>query len=379
MPVCFAKEMEIRIDHANLMKNNGVICTMRERDIQLYIGGVNTTIIEAMQIINKNTKGLLFITDEQKKLLGCVSDGDIRRWLIKTGNLDAKVELFMVKEPIVIMKSDIGTEKDVMRKHDVHVIPVVDNKYILIDIIVDKEDARINNSELRDVSLVIMAGGKGTRLSPYSHILPKPLIPIGEKTITEHIIDRFKNFGCNKVDMIVNYKKSLIETYFEDDTIPYDIGFIKEERFCGTGGGLKLLEGKYKDTFFLSNCDVLIDEDYSDILKFHRDRKNIITLVCAVKNVIIPYGTIELSGEGKPISLTEKPEYSFMTNTGLYVLEPSFLSKIPSDTFIHITDIIQKCIDEGENVGIYPIAEDNWMDMGQLEELEKMKHKLSVE
>ena len=145
----------------------------------------------------------------------------------------------------------------------------------------------------------------------------------------------------------------------------------------GTGGGLRLLEGKYSSSFFMSNCDILVEEDYGKILRYHRENKNIVTMVCAKKNLIIPYGTVRVSDEGQALMLDEKPELSFVTNTGLYVLEPEFLQEIPQNVFIHITDIIQKCIDEKKRVGVYLISEDHWMDMGQLDELERMRKQLT--
>lgn len=365
-------------------KNNAncvykMVKKMKKEHIQWHIGTKNTTIVEAMKIIDKNSQGLMFILDNTEKLIGCVTDGDIRRWLIKTGDLDATVDKLMIKNPKYVSSKNRNKAKKIMDENYIHVLPVVDDDYRIVDIIVDTHYEIIKNNNLNNTPLVIMAGGKGTRLYPYTKVLPKPLIPIGEKTITELIIERFRDFGCCNVEMIVNYKKHFIESYFEDDDNPYNIHFIEEKDFCGTGGGLKLLEGRHKGAFFLSNCDVLIEEDYSDILEFHRENNNIVTMVCALKNVTIPYGTVELSDSGKPLNLTEKPEVNFMTNTGLYVLEPRFIDKIPKNTFIHITDVIQQCINDGENVGVYPISEESWMDMGQLEEMEKMKRKLSVD
>ena len=223
-----------------------------------------------------------------------------------------------------------------------------------------------------------MAGGKGTRLYPYTQILPKPLIPIGDKTITEHIMDRFIEHGCDKFTMIVNYKKHFIRSYFIENEEQRNIEFINEDEFLGTGGGLKLLENKMQSTFFMTNCDILVEEDYSEILKYHKIQRNIITMVCAVKNMTIPYGTVDIREDGSVIGLKEKPEFTFITNTGFYVIEPELLRLIPENTFIHVTDLIQQCIEEEKKVGVYKISEDKWLDMGQLDELERMKEKLNV-
>ena len=149
-----------------------------------------------------------------------------------------------------------------------------------------------------------------------------------------------------------------------------------EEEFAGTAGGLRLLKYKITSTFFMTNCDILLEEDYAAIHDYHKANKNIITLVCALKKEIIPYGTVITDEDGRIKKLKEKPEFEFLTNTGFYIIEPELLDEIPENTFIHITDVIQKCMDKGLNVGVYPVNENAWMDMGQMEELEKMLKRL---
>ena len=158
--------------------------------------------------------------------------------------------------------------------------------------------------------------------------------------------------------MIVNYQKNFIKSYFMDNENKHDITFVEEPEFWGTAGGLKLIESKYQETVFVTNCDILIDANYADILKFHKEQKNIITMVCAMKKMVVPYGTVELAEDGNVLSLREKPEFDFITNTGLYLIEPEFLARIPENTFVHITDVIQSCIDAGCRVGVFPIDED---------------------
>ena len=225
-----------------------------------------------------------------------------------------------------------------------------------------------------NVPVVIMAGGKGTRLLPLTQVLPKPLVTVDDRTITEIIMDQFSQFGCRQFDMIVNYKKALIKAFFADFDKDYDITFTDEQEFLGTGGGIKLLEGKYDDSFFLTNCDILIEEDYGDILRKHRKDQDIITIVCAVKTFTVPYGTVEVDDRGCVRAFVEKPSQTHMVNTGLYVINPRFLDYIPANKFIHITSVIERCIESGEKVGIYPVQAGNWWDMGQMKELEKMRN-----
>lgn len=341
-----------------------------------YLIDTNSSILDAVQQIDRNSKGIVYVAN-RKELVGVITDGDVRRYLLKGGNLNDNVLKIANMRPIYMKE---GNEKNVyeeMKNSKIRSIPIINSSKQIIKIYFDDELVEKKKHKL-NIPVVIMAGGKGTRLYPYTQILPKPLIPIGDKTITEHIMDRFKDYGCDKFTMIVNYKKHFIMSYFDDNDEKSNVEFIEETEFLGTGGGLKLLDGRVDSTMFMTNCDILIDEDYAKIIDFHRSKKNIITIVCAKKNMVIPYGTVEMTEEGCAMELKEKPELSFLTNTGFYVMEPEFIKEIPDNCFVHITDIIQKCIDRGKRVGVYTIQEENWLDMGQLEELVKMKEKLNV-
>ena len=227
--------------------------------------------------------------------------------------------------------------------------------------------------------VVIMAGGLGTRLYPYTKILPKPLIPIGEMPIVEHIIHRFADVGCSAFTMIVNYKKSMIKSYFNDLQKDYTVDYVDEDTPLGTGGGLSLLKGKVTQTFFLTNCDILIDADFGDIYQYHKEKGNVITMVCAVKHFTIPYGVVELGGDGDISGITEKPEMNVLTNTGVYVVEPSVIDGLAYNEPIPFTDIIADVRAAGGRVGVYPVSENSWMDMGQLEELDNMRRRLEMQ
>ncbi|MEA5143330.1 MAG: sugar phosphate nucleotidyltransferase [Oscillibacter sp.] len=334
-----------------------------------------TTILSAMNTININGKGIVYVCRGDGTLAGAVTDGNIRRYIISGGELTADIMKAANVTPR-FLQLDSPEEPDAfMKANRITSVPIVDGEGKVRSISF-LHASRVYKNDKLNVPVVIMAGGKGTRLLPYTQILPKPLIPVGEKTITEMIMERFEQFGCHAFRMIVNYKKNLIKAFFADSDTGHDISFTDETQFMGTGGGLGLLKGLYDSTFFMTNCDIILDDDYGDILRYHREHRNIITVVCAMKKVVIPYGTIEISDAGQALKLTEKPTFSFMTNTGFYVIEPAFLDCIPSDTRIDITDLIQLCIDRGENVGVYPVSENAWMDMGRLDELEKMRKRL---
>ncbi|MBR1629452.1 MAG: NTP transferase domain-containing protein, partial [Lachnospiraceae bacterium] len=229
---------------------------------------------------------------------------------------------------------------------------------------------------LKNTPVVIMAGGSGTRLYPYTKILPKPLIPIGDVPIVERIIRQFQDFGCHEFHLVVNVKKNMIKAYFNEIEKDYDVFYADEDEPLGTGGGLYLLKNKIKDTFILSNCDILVRDDFGKMMASHKKHQNMITMVSSLKTYPIPYGVVHLGDDGKLETIEEKPQMSFLTNTGVYIIEPEVLEMIPEHTFMGFPDIIEKVKAEGQRVGIYPVSEHAWLDMGQMDTLEDMRERL---
>ncbi|MEM1484899.1 sugar phosphate nucleotidyltransferase [Oscillospiraceae bacterium PP1C4] len=325
------------------------------------------SVIKAMEQLDKSSKGVLFICNGSDILEGCITDGDIRRFILRGGDLTHNIMNAANQHPKFCYEAEYTSDIDFQH---LKCIPVVNEKKQIVSLHFSNETLR-PHAQL-NIPIVIMAGGKGTRLKPFTDVLPKPLIPIRDRTITEHIIDQFLQYDCDDFWMIVNHSKALIKAYFGELDKSYHLTFVDEEKPLGTGGGLVLLKGKMPSTFILSNCDVLIECDYAKAVAYHKEKHNIITVVCAVKNIVIPYGTVRLDNDGKIFEFSEKPEFSFLTSTGLYIIEPEFLSMIPEDTLIHITDVIQMCIDQGKSVGAFPVSQNAWYDMGQMEEMEKM-------
>ena len=189
-------------------------------------------------------------------------------------------------------------------------------------------------------------------------------------------MQQFIEYGCGQFNMIVNYKKELMKAYFADNEQRYNITWYDEEKPLGTGGGLCYLKGKIDKTFFFTNCDNLLLSNYESMLRFHIQNKNVITMVCAYKNIKIPYGVIEMGINGSIKSMKEKPEFSFLTNTGIYIVEPEVLDDIEDNVSVGFPDIIEKERAKGKKIAIYPVSENDWLDMGQLSELEKMRKRL---
>lgn len=344
--------------------------------LENYLIRPDISILDAMKSIDKGAEGIVYVCDDTMHLLGAVTDGDIRRHIIHGGDLNDPVAAIMTRSPVKLLLEQRLTADSCMSQHSITSVPIVDDDNKITEIFFVDSSVR-SERKMINSPVAIMAGGKGTRLAPYTQILPKPLIPIGEKTITEHIIDRFMEYGCDRFDMIVNYKRHLIKSYFRDVPVNAGLTFFDEDEFLGTAGGLKLLSGRYNEPFFMTNCDILVDDDYTKMMSYHKSNHNIATIISAIKNTTLPYGVIETSSDGRVSAIKEKPDISTVVNTGFYILEPEFLDMIPSNTFIHITDVLKECIDQKKRVGMYPISGDKWLDMGQMDELQIMSSRLS--
>ena len=342
--------------------------------LEKYKIGPENTVRKAIQTMDNNENSVIFIVDTNGILLGIFTQGDMRKFILENGDLTQNITKAMNPDPIVFHSVEEALEKK--KKEKMVVYPVVDKNGKLLNAVFERsyhdKSELIKSSVLSDVPLVIMAGGKGTRLYPYTKILPKALVPIGDITITERIINNFRQFGCRDVYMILNHKANMIKAYFNELEKNYSLHFIEEKEFLGTGGGLQLLRDKINSTFILSNCDILIDEDIECIYKTHKQRRNKITFVCAMKSVSIPYGVINTDVDGEIVNMTEKPEFSFLTNTGIYVIEPEIIEVIEENEIIHFPDVAKRCMNKGERVGVFPIYEKAWLDMGEFVEMNKM-------
>lgn len=338
----------------------------------------DASMIEAMEALDKAAKKVLFVENDGK-LTATVTDGDIRRWILAKGNLSAKVKDVANYNPKFVYEKDRAKAKEYMKQYSVEALPIVDNYKKIISVVLWDDKDLIFNKEKLNIPVVIMAGGLGTRLYPYTKILPKPLIPIGDIPIAEHIINRFRRYGCKQFYLVVNYKKNMIKAYFNEIEKDYVITYIDEDKPLGTGGGLSLLKGKIDSTFILSNCDILIEEDYDKIYQLHKKENHLITMVCSLKKFIIPYGVVEIGDNGNIESMKEKPEMSFFTNTGCYIVEPDVIAELKKDTIISFPDIIEHYKKMDQSIGVYPISEHAWMDMGQIDEMEEMRKRIEGE
>ncbi len=332
----------------------------------------DTTILSALKIMDAINQKLLIIV-EGEKFIGVLSIGDIQRAIINQKNLDAPVTEIIRS---IITVANVNEPEESIRRKMIELrtesMPVIDDEGFLKDVIfwediIGGESKRKKNRISAPV--IIMAGGKGTRLKPLTNVLPKPLIPIGDKTILEEIMESFAEYGCHDFFISVNYKAEMIEYYLDNHVNEkFNISFFREEIPLGTAGSLHLLAGEIRDTFFVTNCDIMVDQDYSEIMSYHKEAGNELTVVAALKHLSLPYGTIETGENGVLKNLTEKPEMTFLINSGLYILEPHLIKEIPQNTFFHIITLIEKLKEQNRKVGVFPVSEKSWKDIGEWKE-----------
>lgn len=335
-----------------------------------------TCIRDAMQKLEENEKRILFVVDPQLHLLGTVTDGDIRRWILAEGGLKGMVEQVCNTGPYVV-----GTDYDpedvrqAMLDKKIGSVPVLNRESQVIDILLWENlfGKSLERKPRRPIHLpvVIMAGGKGTRLDPFTRVLPKPLVPVGDRTVIEIIIDSFVDYGIDTFYISVNYKSKIIKSYFEELNPEYSIMYIHEDKPLGTAGSLRSLYGMIDTPIIVTNCDIILKMDYRDMVDFHLTNKNDITLVASMKNYNIPYGICEIENGGILTRIQEKPEYNFLVNTGMYILENEILDLIPENELFHITQLIEKVKEAGGRIGVYPIGDKSWIDIGEWSEYKK--------
>ncbi len=338
------------------------------------------SIKDALKLIDETGRRTLFVCDEDGSLAGSLTDGDIRRRVLKTGDLQEEIATCFNRTPIFIQdsKNNLEKAKSVMLERSVDIIPIVDDNKAIVEIIFYSdlfgEEKGYHGSV--DLPVVIMAGGKGERLDPFTKILPKPLIPVGEKPIVEIIIDKFRRQGIKRFYVTLNYKGEMVKTYFDSTEKDYTIDYTWEEDFLGTAGSLRLLPATMDGIFIVSNCDIIVDADYADLVNFHKKKKNLLTVVGSIQHHRIPYGIIHYKEEGKISRVHEKPELDFTVNTGVYVISKEALSHIPKSTHFDMTDLINALLEKKENVGVYPVSQNSYVDIGQWEEYKKYTDRL---
>jgi dTDP-glucose pyrophosphorylase len=330
--------------------------------INLFVNPHNT-IKETIEVIDKSGRGIALITNENKKLLGIVTDGDIRRAIIKDIPLSNNVCQIMNKNFTFVTKDFTSVLiENLFEIKPIKQIPVLDDNMTVIDVVFYHE---FYSKPVKENYVLIMAGGMGTRLRPLTYDIPKPMLKVGAKPILETIIDQLKSYGFINILISVNYKSEIIKNYFQDGVnFGVNINYIEEQNRMGTGGAIKLAEKYLNNHFFVINGDILTKLNFESLMENHMQSNNSITVATRKYELQIPYGVIEIEGN-RVINLKEKPSYSYFVNGGIYCLSPEVFKYIPYNEFYNITELIDNLIENKLNVGSFPIRE-YWMDIGHM-------------
>jgi len=341
----------------------------------------DTTLKTAMRALNAGDARVLFVMDNEQRLIGCVTDGDVRRGILNAIGFERPVSEIMFKFPRFVRQF----EKDFKEKarqyvldEKLYTIPVLDSSDRIVDVLfwhefIDKHP--LEPKEVKQITnpIVIMAGGKGERLNPFTRILPKPLIPFGDKPIIEKIMDNFAKHGFRNFILTLNYKKEFIKMYLKESKLPYNIEVVEEEKFLGSAGSLVFLKDKVKETFFVCNCDTFLINNFRNILLWHKGEQALLTLIGCHKETILPYGVLRVDN-GCLNSIEEKPKFDMIINTGVYLIEPEVLSLIKPGEYIDMNRLVERVLKKGK-VTVFPVV-DGWSDIGQWKEYNESLHLL---
>lgn len=327
-----------------------------------------STIKEALKIIDSGAMKIALVIDENEKLLGTLTDGDIRRGILNNLSLDDTIESIIFKNPTVCYIDD--TKEDILEvaiAKKIYQIPIVDKSGKLVGI---EELDELLKPKTKTNRVVLMVGGLGTRLRPLTEHTPKPMLQVGNKPILETIILNFKKYGFTNIILCVSYKSEIIEEYFKDGSnFGVNIEYIHENKRMGTAGALSLIREKLSESFFVMNGDLLTNINFENMMEYHLSSESIATMGVREYDFQVPYGVVNVDGENI-LSIEEKPVHQFFVSGGVYVLDTRVLSFIPDDEFYDMPTLFEKLIEEKEKSISFPIHE-YWLDIGRIEEFEK--------
>lgn len=336
-------------------------------DYSGHIINSGVTVLDALQALDRlRTKFLdLFVVSAEGKVLGAVTDGDLRRGLIAGASLQDKVDKVMNRNFICF--DDGAIDISLLKKYKtkgISLIPVLDK---------DGRILKVYNigmlKSILPVDAVLMAGGKGERLRPLTEKTPKPLLPVGEKAIIDHNVDRLISYGIQHISVTVNYLKEQIEKHYAIPRNGIQIQTVREPKYLGTIGSIRFVPRFYNEAVLVMNSDLFTNIDYEDFYLHFLQHDAEMSVAAVPYNVSIPYGILDLDGRNIN-GLMEKPKYTYYANAGIYLIKRCALEEVPQDTFFNATDLVEKLIAEGKRVIRYPLN-GTWIDIGNPQEYQK--------
>ncbi|WP_460168539.1 nucleotidyltransferase family protein [Campylobacter concisus] len=328
----------------------------------------NATIKEALGIIDSGAMQIALVVDDNDKLLGTLTDGDIRRGILRGLDLDSSIETIVFKEPAIAKIS--STKEEILKialSKKLHQIPIVDDNGIVLDL---KEIEELVEPKIKTNRVILMVGGLGTRLRPLTQDTPKPMLKVGNKPILQTIVERFAEYGFVNITMCVNFNASIIRDYFGDGKeFGVNIDYVLEQKRMGTAGALSLLKERPSEPFFVMNGDLLTNVNFEHIFNYHTLHKATATMCVREYDYEVPYGVVKMN-DNKITAIAEKPVQKFFVSAGIYMLSPEILDLIPQDEFYDMPALFEKLIRLSKDVISFPIRE-YWLDIGRMEEYQR--------
>lgn len=323
------------------------------------------TLIDVMQIIDQSSLQFAIVVNDEAQLLGTVTDGDIRRALLRGMKLQVDIHEVMNNQPITAKSNESNSYYFMlMRAKNLKQLPIVDENNCLVNVLFKDYQVEKENP------VVLMVGGLGTRLRPLTDHIPKPMLKVGGKPILETIIEGFKQYGYTNFVLSVNYKKEIIQNYFQNgEALGVNITYVEETKRMGTAGALSLLKAKPTRPFFVMNGDLLTQVNFDQLMEFHNEHNSMATMCVREYEYQVPYGVIETEGSNL-VAIQEKPIHKSYVNAGIYVLSPQILDYIPTDEFYDMPTLFEELIDQQQLTTVFPIRE-YWLDIGQMDDFEK--------
>lgn len=335
----------------------------------IHIISKNVTLLEALSRINTFKMPdplVLFVVDDEQRMVGTLTDGDSRRALIAGASVNDKAEKVMHRNFNYMSISDITNVLEIRQQKEkmMKLVPILDDERHIVDIInLEKYKTRL------PIDAVLMAGGKGERLRPLTEKTPKPLLPVGDKAIIDHNIDRLISYGVEHINVTVNYLREQLEEHFEEPYNGVKVQTVREPKYLGTIGSIKFVKEFFNDTILVMNSDLFTNIDYEDFYLHFQEHDAEMSVAAIPYNVNIPYGILDLDGRNIK-GLLEKPKYNYYANGGIYLIKRKSLDEIPNDSFFNATDLVEKLISEGKKVIRYPLN-GTWIDIGNPQEYQK--------
>ncbi len=331
----------------------------------------NSSIKEALEIIDRGAMRIAIVLDEDEKVVGTLTDGDIRRGLLNGLALDSTIEGLYFKEPTL---ANINDSKELIIqkaiRKQIYQIPIVDDEGRVVKI---EELSNLLKTNAKSNRVILMAGGLGTRLHPLTQDVPKPLLKVGGKPILETIIENFAKYGFVNITISVNYKAEMIQEYFGDGaTLGVNIEYIEESKRLGTAGALSLIQERPQEPFFVMNADLLTNVNFEHLLDFHMMERSVATMCVREYDYQVPYGVIKTDGS-KIVSIKEKPVHKFFINAGIYVLSPQVFEYIVKNEFYDMPTLFNSIVEDKLKSISFPIHE-YWLDIGRISDFERAQN-----